>query len=240
MKLVGYRASHRNRWLLIKKGILTHQEFLLLELYLDIMDFDKKHDKFGTFEVFFDEIGDVFNKSEDSIRAWHKGLVAKGFVQIFDKKRRLFQIKTPLRYITGEAWGGKANQYVKEESSDKSLEYLLKNTCFSPKKVENIQKKKAPPALKNTPKALGFSKVDSRVNHKMVVIEQRVRSDKEYQKIYQDGNFSVLTPDDMKWVDQNVKEEIIIKNNQMEKDIVRVFFDDDWNEYKKHLIEFPK
>ena len=204
-KLNGYRASHRNRWLLLQNKALTLREFILFEFYLDSMDFDQKHDKFGTFEVFFDEIAEIFNKKKDAVRNWHNGLVSKGFIKLFDKKRRLFEVKTPLRYLTGGRWGGKAGSFAKEEKNNQSLESLLENICFSPQKVGKTQKNKACLACKNNAKALASYKGEYRVNSKKTVMKQRVRSDAEYQKILEEGDCGCLTIDDMKWIDKNVK-----------------------------------
>ena len=202
MKILnGYRASHRNRWKLLQENVLNFQEFNLFEYYLDTMDFDQKHkDKFGTFEVYFDEICIVFNKQRDTVKDWHSGLLQKGFIVSHDAKRNLFKIKSPLRYITGEVWGGKATEYAKQEKITSSLDFLLENVCFSP---ENLEKKpKFRPILdtNNTTRALGSfnNDVSKGSSDKVVVIRQEPRSTSEYEKIKQEGNFQDLTVEDMR------------------------------------------
>ena len=203
MKLAGYRAGHRNRWLLVKNRVLTLSEFLLLEYYIDMMDFDQKHEKFGTFEVFLDEVAKIFGRKEDTIRKWHKGLVSKDFIQLFEKRRKLFKIKAPLRYLTGEAWGGKAAQYAREEKN-RPLDSLLENVQFSPREVEKNQKSNSGLADNNSPKppsnpskALGSSKG-----------RYKVTTDEEYQRIHRELHFEHLTPEDLRWIDENVKEKV--------------------------------
>lgn len=234
-KQAGYRVSHRNRWLLISSGTLTFQEFLLFEYYLDAMDFDLRHRKFGTFEVFLDELVEIFGKTADTIRNWHNGLLDKGFIGLVDKRRRLYRIKSPLRYITGQTWGGQAHQFARNERNNQSLELLLENTRFFPIKPGLNPKHEAVLALKNDSKALSFSKDKSKVNQERVVIGQEVRSDEEYQRIYDEDGFEYLTPDDMQWIDRNIKEKIVVENKEMERNIVKTFFNGNWNKYRKNL-----
>lgn len=245
MKLNGYRASHRNKWFLITKGVLNLQEFLLFEYYLDLMAFDQSHgDKFAVFEVFFDEIGHVFNKHDDSVKKWHKGLISKGFIKVVDEKRKLFTVKSPLRYVVGLAqWGGEAGRFAKEEKNQ-SQEFILENIRFFHPESEKILPNSDNSALNPlnlNENSLSSSKVCSKVNSsigskKVVVIKQAVRSDEEYQNIYSRGDYLSLTPDDMKWIDQNIQEKIEIESDEQEKEIVRIFFDGDRDKYKSSLI----
>jgi len=39
----------------------------------------------------------------------------------------------------------------------------------------------------------------------------------------------------MKWIDQNISEEIKIESGEQEKEIVRIYFDGDWDNYRKNL-----
>lgn len=237
MKLNGYRASHRNRWLLIKSKVLTPQEFLLFEYYLDSMDFDSRHSNFGLFEAFLNEIALDFDKKEDTIQDWHNSLLEKGFIQLVDKKRKLFKVKTPERY--GTVLGCNAKEFAKNEKNTPTLDFILQNVCFSPEKAKINPPNNTTLASDNTSKYLGSSKgglgLSSIGSKKVVVISQSVRSGTEYQKMYQESGCEGLTPDEMKWVDQNVTEKIVIENNEQENDIVNTFFDGDWNEYQKHL-----
>ena len=45
MNFNAYRPSHRNRFLLIEKGVLTKEEFLVFELCIDQMGFDPRNEK---------------------------------------------------------------------------------------------------------------------------------------------------------------------------------------------------
>ena len=57
----------------------------------------------------------------------------------------------------------------------------------------------------------------------------------EYQWIYDEGGYKYLTPDDMRWIDQNVKIGIS-KTPTLEENVIDVFFGGDGNFYKQHLI----
>lgn len=238
-KLTGYRSSHRNRWLFLKNRLLSLQEFLLFEFYLDQMDFDANHDKFGCFEFYVDEIAQFIPRKEDCITSWHKSLIKKGFITLHDKRRSLYKIKNPERYFTN--FKGKAAKFCKEEKSCPSLEFFLQNVCFFPEKLEEIQKNKTIQLKKKPSKALSSSKVEFRVNSigkkKVVIIRQEPRSQEEYRNIHKEGRFSPqFTTDDMEWIDKNIVEKIEVKTANQEQKIVRIFFDGDWEKYKQSLI----
>jgi len=239
MKLNGYRASHRNRWLLIKNRVLTPQEFLLFEYYLDSMDFDSRHSNFGTFEAYLDEVALDFDKKPDTIQDWHNKLLSKSFIELVNKKRRLFKVKSPERY--GTILGCNAREFVKNEKNTPTLDFILQNICFTPEKAKINPSKNTILALNNTSKHLGSFKgelgLPSIDFKKVVVIKQSVRSDEEYQKMSQDGDFG-LSPEDMKWIDRNALEKIEIKSDEQEKEIVRVYFDGDWDKYRSSLINY--
>ncbi|MCJ7805246.1 hypothetical protein MUP46_01200, partial [Patescibacteria group bacterium] len=159
------------------------------------------------------------------------------------EKRQLYTVKSPTRYIIGLAkWGGESTRYTHEEKNQ-PREFILENIRFFQPEIENIQQKSSETALKSTistKNSLTSYKHSSIVlpslGSKVVVIKQEVRSDAEYQKIYADSNFKGLEPDDMKWVDQNIIEEIEIESDEQEKEIMSIFFDGDWDKYRKNLM----
>ena len=76
----------------------------------------------------------------------------------------------------------------------------------------------------------------SNVYPRKVIIKQEIRSKEEYQKIYETGDFRSLTTEDMRCINENVNEKIEIENEDMEQDIVKIYFDGNWNKYKSCLI----
>lgn len=242
-KLNGYRASHRNKWRFIQHGLLSIQEVALLEFYADIMDFDPEHIGFGTVKVDFPAIAVIFNnKSENTGRNWHKKLLKLGFIEK-TRYKDIFKLKCHKRYINPGHKQGEASDYAKAEK-DKPINTLLQNFGIESQKIEqttqiieNKDEEKTETTDKTNSIALISSKDESNLGSKRVVIRQDVRSDEEYQRIYQEGDFTGLTPDDMKWIDENVSEVRVIEDSESEKDIVEVFFDGDWEKYEQNLIQ---
>ncbi len=130
IKINGYRLSHRNRWLLLKNKVLTREELFLWEFYLDQMDFDYKHDTYGTFEVDFSLISEMLgykkSKPNNSIRNKHKKLLKLGFIRKTNQ-RNIYSIYNPERYISQTSrWKGKPNDYQKDEMN-KPISYIIQN-----------------------------------------------------------------------------------------------------------------
>lgn len=237
-KLNGYRPSHRNRWMFIEQGILSSQELCYLEYCVDIMDFDPDHDSYGKFKIDFENSIKTFRKSENSVRNWHNKLLRIGLIRKTDKKGE-YQPACFTRYISpGPRWKGDAMIYAKQEMNQ-TFEAILQNIGI---KLQNIGEKAQPVgevnddfASKSDVKALSSSKVESNVIPiKKVVIKQEVRSEEEYQKMYQNDPDG-LTPDDMRWVDENVKEVLEI-SKENEQSVVDLYFDGNWDKYKNNLI----
>ena len=121
-KLNGYRPTHKNKWLFIKHGFLTHQELMLLEFYADIVDFDQKHEGFGTFVTDFREMEKIFRMSDSSLRNWHNKLLGLGFIKTTGKQSR-YKLACVKRYIE-PSWGGEPNKFASAEV-DQSVGFLL-------------------------------------------------------------------------------------------------------------------
>ena len=201
MKLNGYRPSHRNRWKVLKEGILTTQEFLLYEYILDQFDFDPSHEKFGMFELYLDEVSTVFNKQSGSVRSWLNGLLTKGFVEKTNRKY-LFKLISPLKHINPGFQKGEAAQFAKLDK-DQPIEQILQNMGIKfqslGKKVQRIEQKREPNLKQDSSRAIGSFKVDSRFSYSNV----NEVEDKDYEKIYNSGGYHLLLPEDMKWLDNN-------------------------------------
>lgn len=239
MKLIGYRASHRNRWLLLSNNTLSKEEFLLFEYYLDVMVWDLVNLKAGVFEVFIEEIAPIFDKSPSTIREWHNGLLDKGFIQLFDKKRKLYTTKSPERYQFDGRKGGKASEYQKVEEANPTIGFLLQNVCFSPQKVgKNPQN--TTNLASNDKKALISSNVECISNtptsyKKVVTLRQKVRSPEEYKQMYKESGSQGLSPDDMRLADEVTHEEIVVESEKQEKKIADQWFGGNKVEYEKHV-----
>lgn len=243
-KLNGYRPTHRNKWLFIKEDILNVQELALLEFYADIFDFDKKHKTFGLFEVDFTKFKQMFCcKSENTIRNWHNKLLKLGFIKKTGKKHIYF-LSCPERYTTPGKWEGKAGYYQGLEK-DQPVDVVLQNIGVNFQTignklqpiVENIEdlpeKAQLPTISSYKDDSIGFNK---KSNEEIVIIEQEPRSENEYEKIKEEGNYKYMITDYMRWTDKHVKEKIIVENGEKTKEIIDVFFDGDEEKYKQCLI----
>lgn len=84
-KLKGYQKAPRERFLLLKDGTITQEEFLLYELAIAITDWDSKHETYGTFRATNQEIADILRwKSDTSVLRYKKNLITKGFLTTTD------------------------------------------------------------------------------------------------------------------------------------------------------------
>lgn len=165
MKRNGYRPSHRNRFLLLE--IISLQAFILLEYYLDQMDFDPRHKMYGTFEVCFSDLCEVFHcGSETTIRNWHKLLIKQGLI-ICTERKNVFAISRPERYICATRLGsGKADQYAEQEK-DQSIEVILQSLGQALQHTghlhQSIGENHSISQINTPSKALSSFKVDSSV-----------------------------------------------------------------------------
>lgn len=242
MKLNGFRATHRNKWLFIKERVLSIQELCLLEFYADNFDFDNEHSTFGEIKVNFVQIANIFGcSSQNTIRNWHKKLLDRGFIRKTDI-REIYQLACCERYIAPSVkWKGKAAYYAQNETNQ-SLETILQNFGISfqsiGQKIQPIGKRRELLATNPITIAISSSKDDSSVSSRRIVIKQEARTEEEYQTLYEEVILrgGRLTINHMKWIDENVTEEIEVEPDELEQSVVETFFDGDWGNYRQHLI----
>jgi len=82
-KLNGYQKADRGRFMLLALGELSHEEFLLYEIFEAITDWDNRHvDTYGTFEATNKDLAMVLGWRADSTVSRHKkSLINKGYVE---------------------------------------------------------------------------------------------------------------------------------------------------------------
>lgn len=237
-QLNGYRASHRNKWLYIRNGLLSVQELALLEYYADAMDFDRSHPKFSLVEIDFDRIARVFSCSPNTIRNWHKRLLSVGFIRK-TSKLHWFEVVCAPRYINPGFWKGEAAQYAEKEKGQ-PLETILQNFEINlqpiGEKLQPVVNDQEDKAENNPLRVIGSSKYESGLYPGKIVVEQEVRSDEEYRRIYEEGGYQHLTVDDMKWIDEDIGEVRPAPDGATEADYVEIFFDGDWGKYRNNLV----
>jgi len=236
--LNGFRATHRNRWLFVQSDILSLQELSLLEYYADIFDFDPDHKKVGLFTVDFSEIAKIFNCSSTStVRNWHNALLKIGFIQKTNIKSVYF-LTTYSRYIApGGKFKGKAAAYASAETNQ-DLEKILQNFEID---FQNIEKEIQPNGkstvelASNVPTiAISSSKeAVSKFSLKKVVIKQEQRTEEEYRKLEQE-NENFPSKDDMRWIDENLVDEINVTNENEQK-LIDTYFDGNREKFLQNL-----
>ena len=87
-KLKGYQKAPRARFLLLKRGQLTQEEFLLYELSIDVTDWDRKHETYGTFKATNQEFAEILGwKSDTSVLRHKKSLIKKGLFIVTEDNR---------------------------------------------------------------------------------------------------------------------------------------------------------
>jgi hypothetical protein len=197
-KLNGYRPVHKNRWLLIKHGVLTIQELSLFEFYIDISDFDIRHEKFGQFEERFKEFSTIFQRRTTTLRNWHNKLLKLRFIQKTDRVH-IYTITNPKRYITSSSmWKGEAAKYAKQET-DQTIEIILQSIGIdfqkTKEKVQSTEQKGGKLASNKPTIDLGSYKDESKYS---------LRSKEEYQRIHKEGKYEHITPSDIEWIDNDM------------------------------------
>lgn len=134
-KLNGYRAWHRNCWLLLAAGKLNAQTLLLFQFLIDQADFDTSHRNFGLVEVNPKQIGVIFNKkSLSTVRSWINKLAAMRFILKTDVPK-VFRIPNLARYISPGFSNGKAAEYAKAEKNQ-SVEQIVEKIIIEPQSVD--------------------------------------------------------------------------------------------------------
>lgn len=240
MKLNGYRPTHRNKWLFLKHEILNVQELAFLEFCADLVDFDKNHENYGLIGIDLVVVTKVFCCSENTIRSWLKKLLNIGFIKKTEKRGH-FRMSCHERYINPGLWGGRAPEYAKKEK-DQPVGIILQNFGIdlqtTEQKVQSVEENPLNSDSEQENRALVSSKDDSTVSpREIVVIKQMPRTDDEYERIrHANKNFQKLLTKDMRWIDENVIEEIDVTDPEIEKDCVNVFFNGNWGEYRRCLI----
>lgn len=103
-----------------------------------------------------------------------------------------------------------AQAYVKEKPSSEYLNQLPEISESHSELSELVQTNEAPPFNDS-------SKVEFNSYPKKVLIKQEVRSDEWYESIHQSEGYKYLTPEDMRWIDENLTEEVEINDQESDQ-----------------------
>lgn len=204
-KLHGYHGIGRGIFLLLHNQILTKEEFILYVASFSFANWDKeKKSSYGTIDITQEEIEWLLNVSAGYVSKHKKKLIEKGFWRIKSNKKieivGFELVETSLlAKITKDNKIVDFQKYIaqkQKEFATEQKEFASKQISFPKGTTPNQPQKFAP---EQTP-----SPISDLVSYKNRVIS--LRSDEEYQKIIEEYNYSLLSIDDMKWIDINVHE----------------------------------
>ena len=206
----GVRSCHRNRWALIYYDVLPREEFLLLELCIDVATWDEKKKDYGCFNLNNKQLASFLGyKSHSSVSRLKEKLIDKGLII---KEEEGFCITAMGRYLTTGKGIGYALTAATEEMniSVNHIVSLMGTKCVPvhidcdsvDEDCDSMHDLDINLGSNSVSKALVSSKVKFNTSSKKVVVRQGIRSDEEYREILNSGNYERLTIDDMKWIDE--------------------------------------
>jgi hypothetical protein len=240
-KLKGYHKHFRGRFLLLRD--LTPEEYVLWDISFSLAaDWDKNHDSYGTFSFTFSEISYFTQCSPSTISRKAKKLFTLGLWKKLDDgsiEVSGFNVLEHLAILTKELGVIDLQTYIADQQTSHATKnnQVAKLHDDSSKEIDTFSlQTDANLHTDVTKESLISSKDGFSVPIKKVIIKNKVKSIEEYQKIYQENGNQGLTPQDMKDADESIGdiyEEVTPDNEQF---IVDVFFNGDWDDYRKNTF----
>lgn len=189
-KLRGYQKASRDRFFLLTEGVLNHEEFIVYEFCIAITDWDRSHSTYGSFDATNKDIAEILNWRRDSTVSRHRSnLIKKGILlPTPDNRTRVFDF---------EQWQRNKPPTKTSDSNSAVMQGEAAKLQQMPAFLHELSAKLQKSSPQTTNQSLVSSKGESKYS----------RSDSEYQKIWDErGRPADFTPEDMKWIDENVKE----------------------------------
>ena len=181
-KIRGYQRAPRERFSLLTNHILTTEEFVVYELGIAITDWDTDHDQeiYGKFKATNNDIAELCGwKSDSTVSRIKSKLIKKGF---FIEEGEYLRVKD------FEEWQLRKNSSAKMQNDIAKTQPLPANVQHEPAKKQEFRAQ--------SPR---YPLVSSNGN-------SRFHSNEEYESFVNSGQFGSMTIDDMKWIDENVRE----------------------------------
>lgn len=205
-KLHGYHAIPRNIIFLLKKKVLTKEEYILYCSSLSFADWDnEKPTTYGSSNLTQDEIEYLLGFSKGYVSKFSKGLFQKGFWHKRSDKR--------IQIIGYELIEQSILQKILQ--TDKIID-VCKFIADKQTQIANQQQQIAQ-QQQNFPKEKRLSLLQKVVDQQPSPSKSNVssyknscnslKSEEEYEKIKEEMRFSSLAIEDMKWIDLNVHED---------------------------------
>lgn len=206
IRLKGYHRAFRGRFLLLQRKDLRDEEFILWECsYSVLVDWDKKHNTYGTFSHTWVEIGMLLGWSDSKVSRASQELFKKGFwkrentrirvcgYNLFEKLAELTKEKGIIDLITYVAYSQFKPTNVRARNSELQADTSKENRSNQAQLDANMQLNDSKERLSLSSNVPYFNQGGS-----------MVRTEEEYQEIFNSGQFPTMTIDDMKWIDKNI------------------------------------
>src|SRR3989338_88931 len=205
----------------LRNGVLSVNELGYFLIFLISADWDRNQDRKGFIRYDLRKLSDIWKIPYQTLNDNLIKLIKKN---VIIKERNTPKIPDFDRFTFSGA-----NQIAKQTyTNEESKQYF--DNLFSNSEIP-LQPKRKSPIPFNTSSKSEFS-----IPSKSVVIKQPVRTNEEYQQIYDDEGYKFLTPDDMRWIDENVSGKEQVNNRLEEKDVVSIFFNGNWDLYQKNVV----
>lgn len=211
---------------LVRQDKLKAQELGYFFIFLTSTDWDSDVYRKGFIRHDLKRLSKIWNIPSQTLR--------DNLKKLMNKKVLIIENETPKIKDFDSFTYSIASQKAKEYHSDEFLTDYFKKTISDPGTSLEL-KQKVPNSFKTSFKNNNKHNADRNKINKVVVIRQEMRTDEEYQKMYEENPNSLL-PEDMKWIDKNIEEKIMVQDSSHEKQIIDIYFDGSVESYKKHLI----
>jgi len=175
----------------VRNKTLTVNDLGYFIIALISADWNEGDYRYGLVRHDIRKLAKIWNIPERTLGENFKKLVKKG---VLTKKLDTFQVKD-FEYFE------KAHAYKNESLSDEDLKEIFGNSL-----LEN-----GFPLLKNVIPRSDLSKVPKVLNVSLKVVinkvnkpELTIRTTADYTKIYDEGGYTTLLPEDMRWLDEHI------------------------------------
>lgn len=220
---------------LARKHQLSALEIGYFIIFLTSADWDPDKDRFGLVRNDLNKLAKAWNIPTSTFRDNLKRLIQKQVITL--------RVDGVPKIVNFENYTySKSSELAKKRYSDEFIENYFENS-FSKTENSSLENEislnlKLIPSLpfKDSIKNDLIASSSESKAIKTVMLHQEVRSDAEYQSIYQEGNWGAFTTDDMKWVDQNTRWSVVVRDLDHESQIISTYFSGDPEKYKNCLI----
>lgn len=195
----GVVGSYGEEFILLQQHFITDEQFLLYCFCIHQADFDTNHKgKYGTFQLTNKQIAEDLGWSEDKVGRNLIGLLEKDILKRIN--RRTIEVVDYYRFVIKNA--------LKRTKEKQEIVYLREKIAKLQPQPVKLREQNA--ILRN--KTTDFASEDTTISDISSYKVDKVitRSFEDYRRIKEEGGYTMLTEEDMKWIDENVTEDLSI------------------------------